>query len=804
MLLFDHSPYKSAEDLADLVNILKRKGNLQLREQTICHAPHCEDMINDQVFDYYHDGQRVVINPNKQCCFKLNYLYVKSVPYKKYIYLSNWVKANMMECIQEDYIKPFLLFINGRCIPWEMINIIFTVEEYYLLIESDDDYWNDMFIHTNSWDTVILYDGVEYITGGNPEVTSETLFSFGPDGRFNTANPSIVINNVGTMVSVINYRTDENYINGNKVMDNDDPLFKYRLQPDTTLVFRNNLLDTASTVRYDGTILTVNGGNVSEDGDILYCKIFINKNAFRSVDNIFRTDQKYIEQYVKDMNLKNIYPTYMDLLVKNFDLYFQKEFPSAEKLLPTYQQNWINAINKIMAYNAWLFNYVYRVNSNLDIHEVTGQYLLDRVSKVDGYFRIPRAHADGIQYCMIFVNGELYKYSYNTKYEFNFWAIPVHEIEPDDIVELWFFKNVNNNVYEMKLEENPVFRLVNEDYINDNLVLFAKETKEPIYQYPKYGMQHFPVPFTLEKDGLAARIITDPFYCGMPLTAAYKNQFRMHSYVMDSQYDETIVIDLKDRFMYCNDYAKYMVFVNGRRISTEHFRLVLPVRETTPFSEFYLYITLPLRENDRVDVYYLPCLMKDILVLPELDEQGVIHINKEDINYPLSRDTYMVWVNGKKVPKSYIVDIDATTMRIVKDIKTTDMVYLTKYIDDFDYLTPFFHNNTSIWSMIMKELSADEMTTLLGRTAQPLTNPEPSIYADALPILSIMWELIRDQYEANPYVDPTMPIAYDYLDVDKSVPGVGDVDDGGNILVQSHDSGRKDALDRPTNERPWP
>lgn len=274
-------------------------------------------------------------------------------------------------------------------------------------------------------------------------------------------------------------------------------------------------------------------------------------------------------------------------------------------------------------------------------------------------------------------------------------------------------------------------------------------------------------------------------------------------YVIDEEFTESIKFDLERKFMYCNDYNKYMVFINGRRISTEHFRLVLPMSETTPFSEFYIYITLPLKQNDKIDIYYLPCLMKDILVIPELDKEGLIHIDKEDINYPLSRDTYMVWVNGKKIPKSQILDIDATTLRIIADIETTDTVYITKYIEDFDYLTPFFHNNTSLWTMIMKELSATEMTTLLGKTAEEIHNLEPSIYKNALPVLSIMWELIRDQYMSNRFVDYSKPFVYDYPS-DTSVPDVGDRDSADNVLVQGYDSKRTDNVGEPDTDRPWP
>ena len=98
--------------------------------------PESEDQ---QTFDYYFDGKRTVIDIYKQACFRLKYLYIKNTPFEKYLFLNNWVMTNYIDAIQNDYLKPFLLFINGRCVPWEIINIIFTNESEQfnkLLIEN--------------------------------------------------------------------------------------------------------------------------------------------------------------------------------------------------------------------------------------------------------------------------------------------------------------------------------------------------------------------------------------------------------------------------------------------------------------------------------------------------------------------------------------------------------------------------------------------------------------------------------------------------------------------------------------------
>ena len=252
--------------------------------------------------------------------------------------------------------------------------------------------------------------------------------------------------------------------------------------------------------------------------------------------------------------------------------------------------------------------------------------------------------------------------------------------------------------------------------------------------------------------------------------------------------------------MYCNQYSKYLVFYNGRRLGSDHYRLTLPVRTTTPFYKFDIYLSLPCREGDRLDVIYVPSMFKDICMIPSIPVSGDIVVDKSELGYNLSTDLYMVWVNGKKIPKEQVVDIDSTHMRIISDVQTTETVCITQYIPDIDVLIQPFRENEALWDQVTAKLTKEDIEKLLSINGIDINNVEESIYANAVNIRSIMFELIREQYIMNPRVDITGPFIYDYQDVDTTA--IESRDEDGCAILPVNDSNRHDNLDNV--ERPWP
>ena len=252
------------------------------------------------------------------------------------------------------------------------------------------------------------------------------------------------------------------------------------------------------------------------------------------------------------------------------------------------------------------------------------------------------------------------------------------------------------------------------------------------------------------------------------------------------------VIDLGDRFKYCNNYHKYMVFLNNTRLSFDHYRLVLPVRPTTPFTEFKIYLTIPVTKGDRLDIFYTPTLFQDIIVRDTIDTSGDIIIDKSVLDYGLSTDLYMIWINGKKVAQSNISDIDTTHIRVTSDEKSTNALCITKFIPSIEAIDDVFDSNTALWDTITSVMTADEINTLLGIKTNTIHDTEPNRYEDAASIKAIMNELIRDEFLTNPSIDISGPFVYDYLDVDTAA--VTGYDSGENAILEANNANHENNI----------
>ena len=186
------------------------------------------------------------------------------------------------------------------------------------------------------------------------------------------------------------------------------------------------------------------------------------------------------------------------------------------------------------------------------------------------------------------------------------------------------------------------------------------------------------------------------------------------------------------------------------------------------------------------------------MLVPEIGKDGKITVDKSEITYSLTKNLYMVWANGKKIPASKIANIDSTHIKITEDIKTLKYVCITKFLPDIDELTEVFQTSTALWDHIMSKLTDEEIEQLLSFSGTTITNTEEDIYANTVHIRSVMLELIREKYMIGANVDTTEPFVYDYTDVDKTA--IEGQDSGGNNLLMAGDSNRTDNIDVP---REW-
>lgn len=784
--------------ITDRIDQLRSESSASMLQQQLCGIPH---FINDIFFkfstEYLVDGTRTLVGDN-QFCIQLHYLPTRIIKEEYLLEFNNSIEP-MMKQIDDYIINPFLLFINGRFIKWSNITIVSQQLHYYLLINGANDEYLDLIAEyeNGNFEVNVIYlpFNVDYTESGK-YITSRSIFTFNNDGTYATDEfCDIVIDTKSNHLYIDEWESSTDIDGFLTMVDR-----SWKLFPENIIIFRNNKLDTKSTVKADGSIITV----FDEDGKIfntdnLSLKLFYHTRCNPSHDNINKVLPEKLQKYVQKINKGEEVPEFINNLLKPFELDYNGGYGIG------YEANITEAAKTIMQYNSDLFNQIYAANTSLEIWHKKGSWVKAH-RDANGYFTIPRRHTrDRDGFIMMLVNGELYKYYYTHTYETNRFICTTQDIEDEDDVELLFFKDVKNDILDITVNENDGFTRYSKRYRNDKMYMFHSESNDDYFYFPDDGDQDFNVSYSLEynSDGDAKIVLDNSFYYGKKMTLAYKNQFRYFRYQFpddDASIDD-IVVPLGQNFRYCPDYSKYMVFINGRYMSTDQYRLILPVKTTTPFYTYDIYLTRKINPGDVLEVFYVPVLINDIVTYDQIETSGEIVVDTSKLTYNLNTDLYMVWVNGKKVPKDNILNLTRNKIKIDTNVNSVHTVCVTKYIDDVDYLTDVFTENESLWDSILNQMSAEEICTMLGIDNITIEDNE-DYYHENYPILSVMWEIIRDYYLGNSHVDTSEGFIYDYLDEDVLAASVEGRDSSGTIVVPAYDSNREDTINRV--EREWP
>ena len=754
------------------INVYKHKSVKQIVDNQIAYIPLVEpDQIEYMCFNYLVGSRRVIINQKLQCCFRLRYIKEKFMPPRKATEYSvgEWSLSHL---IDNEVIQPFMLFINGRFIPWTLIKIARTQNINYLTVDTTSDTnFTPLMRSIQYVQMVTLPSHMKYIEDWNfvdHENGLVNIFTFNEYGIFtpDSIRHVIVSNNKNHVIHkfwsttvgvnafpVIEQRTVKltgaNVILFKNGLFATGPRFNTRRgfdwenKDDKTGEVFNYYLDLTDrkdieqnpSIKFDSELLTIGDGTTGDPPNRYDFGVFINTEYTETCDNINRTSLEGLAPWIRDQTSGVRDPDFIRDLQKPFEMEMSRK--------KKYGRNVMESLIKMMGYNTSFFNDVFKDTAKLQIEERTGEWALHAVHS-DGNIVLSRRHNEmNDEYILMMVNGKLYKYTNMIKYKSNHCYVPLQGVNYEDEVDVFRFKNVNNYVSNITINLEETFKPYADYMINDDMVLFSSEPDIDYYNYPEDGLQHFPVQYYIQRNdvGNIRIVLTNPKYYGKPLKVAYRNRYIHAVYHIKLDNPDVVglhsyKVNLGNKFMYCNDYKKYMVFLNGTRLASDQFRLVLPVRSGTPFYDFKIYLTTPVSDGDQLDIFYVPCLMQDlslvdipkpydlvldvdhvedytedngIMVIDTKKEtpsynsaileaihtrtvgNGDIIVDKRKLGYPLSKDLYMVWVNGKRVPTKYLVDIDSTYMKIVADIHSTHSVYVTKYIEDIDILAEVFH-----------------------------------------------------------------------------------------------------------------
>lgn len=776
----------------DRITALRSESTKSLIAQQKSVIPHdITDAFDKVSMEYIIDGNRTLVEDNK-ICLQMNYLPFCPIPEDSLIDLQN-IKEYYENLFFDNLISPIALFCNGRFVRWPNLEIISQQGHYYILIGNTRTEYQDFVesIEAGTF-TVKLYNvqvNVDYVENEPFRYDQDCIFAFNQDGRVDPDNtPFIALYSknddlyhkdwvaTGVVVNAFDTQIDPNCC----------------ISPDNFIIYKDGILYTDAKVSVIGSFLTIDDGAVSGDYSISF---YYNTRIHRSHNNIGRVDPTFIQQYIQKINAGEEVPSYIVDILTSFELDYDKNL--------TYDENMLASAKSIIEYNADLFDEVYASNTTLDIYKVDGTWVLSHLDE-DGYLNIPRRRwheNDG--YVIMLVNGRLYEYYYTHEYYSNRFKVSVQDIVESDVVEFLFFKDVCNHVLDITVNEDDVYTKYATHFRNEGMNILSPETDSTTFEYPDDGMQNFVVKhsFLTNSDGESKIVFENPFYYGKSLKVSYRNQFQyfMYRFTQENEDNQEICVDIGTDFKYCPDYSKYMIFLNGNYLSTDQYRLILPNKDTTPFYKYSIYMTRPVKADDRLEIFYVPIIINDIATYDSIETNGEIVVNSPNQTYALTNNTYMVWVNGKKIPADNIANISRNKIKITVDPQSIKSVCVTKYIEDNDYLTEIFKNNESLWDNILSGLTHDEICTLLGIDNIVLTDTEVSAFGETYPITSVMWEILRDFYMSNSSVDLTEPFVYDYIDEDSTAITDG-TDSGGNYVRKAYDSNNFDSI----REREFP
>ena len=638
-----------------------------------------------------------------------------NLPYDKRRCVKEAYIDSMANMIENQEMRPFLLFLNGKAIPWSDVTIVRDWSYSYLIIENTDPYETDL-------TCVVFPCDIRYGEDNNclPEDVCDTYFYFDSEGKL-TSNR----NNVSIRVEVI----DKNIVGGtfdysNKYIEVENN-YMQKASERNIFVFENNTFfpDSRFYIQdHDKDIFTY-----LRDTDGVIFKTFycIKDNDYYGI--MYKIQN---EEYVKSERIKqakNNTDSVTDSFTPPFNYHFWRN--------KTWEQNVAQAVAYIMQYDMSLLVQYYKEQSHIQSYTFTGRYLIDRVPKDGGWLIMPRSRKNSYDdYIMVFRNHHLYEYYKEIQYDTHNFKIPIfNHVGRDDIVEIVHFKEVDNNYYHLTITSDKRSDYIPEGLRYDNFLLYANSPSGKQF-YDKFSVERgvqYDVEFAYKNNfnEISGKYIStdfklsDEYYLDKPINIASKRQFRHMYYNIFYERNE---VNLDPSFRFCHDKSKYMIFKNWKLLLQSDWDLIIPTNET-PAMYTSLYFNDTLYEGDEIEIFYLPMSYDEIDITDQINwsmynSVGDINIDMSSLGYQFDKDLFWLSFDGNKVNYSCIENINNHRCRLTADPTINDpsrgltksKVYLYRFLQP-DQLLGKLYSYSDKWSDATDSLTAKEYETLLTK-----------------------------------------------------------------------------------------
>ena len=650
-----------------------------------------------------------------------------NLPYDKRRCVKEAYIDSVANMVANQEIRPFMIFLNGRAIPWSDITIVRDWSYSYLLIDNTDPYENDI-------SCVVFPCDIRYGEDNDclPEDVCDTYFYFDKDGKLTSDRSKVAIR-----VEVIDKNIVGGTFNYSKGYIEVENNYMQRASERNIFVFENNLLFPDS--RY----------YIQDHSKDIFTYLRDTKNAiFKTFYWIKANDYYGIMykipngDYTKTERIKqakNNTDSVTDSFAAPFNYHMWRN--------KTWEQNVAQAVAYIMQYDMSLLVQYYKEQSHIQSYTFSGKYLINRVPKDGGWLIMPRSRRHSYDdYIIVFRNHHLYEYYKEIQYDTHNFKIPIfNHVGRDDIIEIVHFKEVDNRYYHLTITSDKRSDYLPAGLRYDNFLLFGNSPSGKQF-YDKFSVERgvqYDVGFAYKNnfDPKTKKYVstdfklTDEYYMDKPINIASKRQFR-HMYY-NIFYDRTEV-NLDPSFRFCHDKSKYMIFKNWNLLLHDDWDLIIPTNETPA-----MYTTLKfndtLVEGDEIEIFYLPMSYDELDITNQVDwdlydKLGDINIDMSTLGYQFDKDLFWLAINGKKINYDIIENINNHRCRITADplindpelpvdtdatwppsgSRTTNKMYLYRFLQP-DQLLSKLYSYSDKWSDATDALSVKDYETLLTK-----------------------------------------------------------------------------------------
>ena len=686
------------------VEKLKYHTETNIEEMQKWNIPILYDMDMHKVYGYMYNGQSYPLRVDHTQMFVC-----KNIPYNSKRRRNSIYIESMISLIQSKELTPFILFLDGKAIKWSDIIIIRDWSYSYIVINNCDN-------SSSNIETIILPRLLTYGEDNNIKNFSEGNFYFDSEGKL-TSN----IDNIAMRIEFFDEylsKSDISITNGYFKIDNLPENF---LTSDLNIIaFKDGLLfsDLRFYLNYEGE----NIYRYLDDPSNMAFKSYYYLNANESKNMIYNiTNQNELQKQIID-KIQNNTTSLADVFRAPFDFTFSRE--------KTYSRNVSEAVRYISTYNIGLLSDFYKENMPVEVITYTGEEILRKISLPNYAFHLSRNKTSSpSDFILVFKNHKLYEHMHGITYTNRVITIPIKNVEPTNLIEIIKFNKVNNDSFEIIV--NNEIDYLSESLRYDNFELYGNSLSgaEEYAEYTPATVTQYKLDFDYKNSfndygkytGTTIQL-TDPYYIDKPLRVTSKRQFHyMYSYIDEL---EIYTLKLEPQFRYCLNKNQYLIFINQERISPTEWDLHIPNEYEPDIIPYIDFGDRVLKIGELIDIIYIPNAFTEIHLKDcnySVNDSGDIVmkdllLDTSGLEYLFDADLFYMFINGKKIPRSHMINITSNRIRIKLDGLDDNIedVVMLKFFEPDSTLSALY-SYADLWTKSVDSLSEDDYKLLFNR-----------------------------------------------------------------------------------------